>query len=215
MNSAAQTTRGATQLIVELGPTLAFVLSYNVLQRTALGSDAIYWATGIFMASTALAIAYCWFSTKKVPPVLVVSGVLILGFGALTIGFRDDTFIKIKPTIVNLFYAGAVLGALALGHNVWRLLFQHAFSMPRRIWDVLALRWGLFFLAMAGLNEVLRQIMTQAEWVNARLWLVYPLIGLFMLANLPITLKWIGKTDADYDAAKARGPQAEPAPPAA
>jgi intracellular septation protein len=151
-----------------------------------------------------------------VPPVLLVSGVLILGFGALTIGLRDDTFIKLKPTIVNLFYAVAVLGALALGHNVWRLLFQHAFAMPRRIWDVLALRWGLFFLAMAGLNEVLRQIMTQAEWVNARLWLVYPLIGLFMLANLPITLKWIGKSDEEYEAAKRGGARpADASPPAA
>lgn len=207
--AGANTARGAGQLIVELGPVAVFMISYNLIRGLPEGhalfaafgaspKDAIYFATGLFMAATLSAIAYTWFTKKHIPPVLMIMGLLVAGFGTLTFLFRDPTFIKVKPTIVNLFYAAAIFISLAIGQNIWKLLFRHAFSLPDAVWRALAVRWGLFFLAMAGLNEVIWRNFDEAFWVNFRFWGVFPLTFLFLALNLPITMKWIGRNNEDY-----------------
>lgn len=76
---------------------------------------------------------------------------------------------KIKPTVVYLFYSAAIFGSMAFGRNIWKLLFEHAFTLPDRVWRILAIRWGLFFIAMAGLNETIRLTQPTEAWVNSRL----------------------------------------------
>lgn len=202
------TARGAGQLLMDLGPIIAFVLTFNVLQRLPEGhpvhatlgtapSESIFVATGVFIVATLIAVAYAWFKTRSVPPVLLVTAVLVVGFGGLTIALHDEDFMKIKPTVVNLFYAGAIFGSLLFGQNVWKLLFRHAFTLPDRIWAILAMRWGVFFLFMAGLNEVIWRTMSTEAWVNSRLVVTFPLVLLFALANLPITMKWAGRETMD------------------
>ncbi|MGE0830709.1 MAG: inner membrane-spanning protein YciB [Hyphomonadaceae bacterium] len=195
-NAADDTARGAGQLLVDLGPILVFVLSYNVLNRTR-PDDAIFIATGAFIAATLGAIAYSWWKTKHVPPVLLVTGVLVLAFGGLTLLLHDENFMKVKPTFVYLFYAAAIFGAFLARINLWKALFKHAFTLPDRIWTILALRWGTFFIFMAGVNEAIRLTQTTDFWVNSRLFIVYPLIIGFALLNLPITMKHVGKTNEE------------------
>lgn len=207
-SSRAQTTRGAGQLFVDLGPVIVFVLSYNVL-RGRIGDDAIFWATGLFMIATFAAIGYAWMKTRHIPPVLWITGALVLIFGGLTIVLRDRTFVIIKPIFVYLFYAGAIFGAHLLGFNLWKLLFGHAFTLPDRIWRILALRWGAFFLFMAALSAFfwlsveVWGTMSEDFWVQSRLFVTFPLVFLFALLNVPITLKHIG--------AEARPAPADPA----
>jgi intracellular septation protein len=119
----------------------------------------------------------------------------VIAFGGLTLALRDETLIKLKPTFVYLFYAAAIFGAMAFGQNIWKLLFSHAFTLPDRVWKTLAIRWGLFFVGMAGVNEAIRLTQTTEFWVNSRLFIGFPLVALFMLLNLPITLKNVGKTE--------------------
>lgn len=189
MNDAAKrTAKGGGQLLVDLGPVIAFVLVYNVLNRTR-PDEAIFIATGVFIAATLAAIAYSWVRTRKIPPVLIVTGVLVTAFGGLTLLLRDETFMKVKPTVVYLFYAAAIFGSMLIGQNVWKLLFRHAFSVPDRVWNVLAVRWGLFFMFMAGLNEVIRHTQSTEFWVNSRFFLVFPLILGFALLNAPLMMK--------------------------
>lgn len=188
--------RGVSQLLVDLGPVLVFVVAFNVLNRTR-PDDAIYISTGIFIAVTLLAIAYSWFATRHIPPVLIVTGVLVTAFGGLTIALQDETFVKLKPTVVYLFYAGAILGSLAIRQNVWKLLFRHAFTLPDRIWTILAVRWGVFFLFMAVLNEAIRHTQTTEVWVNSRFFLVFPLIFVFALANAPLMMKHMREPTAE------------------
>lgn len=208
MSATKDTARGAGQLLVDLGPIILFVLTFNVLNRIeALKANAIYYATGAFIIATLAAIAWAWRTTRKVPPVLIVTGVLVTAFGGLTLLMHDENFMKIKPTFVNLFYAGAIFGAMLFRQNIWKLLFNHAFTLPDRIWTILAVRWGLFFLLMAGVNEYIRLTQTTEFWVNARVIVVYPLIFGFMLLNAPITMKWVGKSNADDP--KFRGQDAE------
>jgi intracellular septation protein len=209
-NASKDTARGAGQLLVDLGPIILFVVVYNVLNRTLPEpAEAIYYATGAFIAATLAAIAWAWFKTRRVPPVLIVTGVLVTAFGGLTILLHDENFMKAKPTFVNLFYAGAIFVSLLLKQNIWKLLFGHAFTLPDRIWTTLAVRWGVFFVFMAGVNEYIRLTQTTDFWVNSRIIVVYPLILGFAALNLPLTMKWVGKTNADDPDARA------PAAPAA
>ncbi len=200
-DAAKRTARGGGQLLVDLGPVIVFVVTYNVLNRTR-PDDAIFIATGVFIAATLAAIAYSWFRTKHIPPVLLVTGVLVTAFGGLSIALHDETFMKIKPTVVYLFYAAAILGSMLIGQNVWKLLFRHAFTVPDKVWNILAVRWGLFFVFMAGLNEYIRHTQSTDFWVNSRFFLVFPLILGFALLNAPLMMKHM------------KDPDEEPAPPA-
>jgi intracellular septation protein len=181
---------GPNQLLIDLGPVAIFVVAYNVLQRLeATKENAVYIATGIFIAATLAAIGYCKLKLGRIPPVLIVTGVLVTAFGGLTLALHDENFIKIKPTFVYLFYAAAIGVSVLIKQNVWKLLFRHVFSLPDRIWTVLALRWAAFFVFMAIVNETIRLTQTTEFWVNSRLMIVFPLIVVFSLANAPLVLK--------------------------
>jgi intracellular septation protein len=190
-SEAAKSVRsGANSLLTDLGPIAVFVIAFNVLQRIEATKDnAVYIATGLFIAATLAAIAYHRSRSGRVPPVLIVTGVLVVIFGGLTLLLRDETFIQIKPTVVNGFYVVAILGALAFRQNIWKLLFGHAFRLPDRIWNILALRWAGFFAFMALLNEYIRLNYSFEFWLNTRPLVVFPLVLLFALINTPIALK--------------------------
>jgi len=186
---------GAGQLWIDLGPILVFVITYNVLYRIeATKAQAIYVATGVFIMAVLAAIAWCKLQRGKIPPILIVTGVLVTAFGGLTILLRDPSIIQIKFTFTFLFYASAILISLAIGQNVWKLFFRHLFNLPDRIWNVLALRWAAFYVVVAILNEVLRYYFNEANgnfdtWVNLRTLLTYPAFIAFAAANTPIVLK--------------------------
>jgi intracellular septation protein len=195
---------GPNQLLIDLGPVAVFVVAYNVLQRLeGTKENAVYIATGIFIVATLAAIAWCKFKIGRVPPVLIVTGVLVTAFGGLTLLLRDENYIKIKPTVVYLFYAAAIAGSVLIRQNVWKLLFRHIFNLPDRIWTILALRWAGFFVFMAALNEAIRQTQTTEFWVNSRILIVFPIIVVFALLNTPLVLKHSreSKTDSQPEAA--------------
>lgn len=185
----------ATQLWIDLGPILVFVVTYNVLFRIeATKPNAIYIATGVFIVSVLAAIGYCKLQRGKVPPILIVTGVLVTAFGGLTILLHDPAIIQIKFTFTFLFYAAAILISLAIGQNIWKLFFRHIFNLPDRIWTVLALRWAAFYVVVALLNEVLRYNFNEANgnfdvWLNLRTALTYPAFIAFAALNTPIVLK--------------------------
>jgi intracellular septation protein len=196
-DGAKETARGAGQLLVDLGPIVLFVGTFNLLGGSK-NPEAMFIATGVFIVATLVAIAYSWWRTKKVPPVLWITGILVTVFGGLTILLHDENFMKVKPTFVYAFYAAAILGALFLfKQNIWKLLLGHAFTLPDKIWNILAVRWAFFFLFMAGVNEAIRNTQSTEFWVNSRLFIGFPLVFLFMMANLPITMKHAGKTEMD------------------
>lgn len=181
---------GTNQLLVDLGPIAVFVIAYNVLNRIpSLAEEAVYISTGIFIVATIATIIYCRLTRGSVPPVLIVTGVLVTAFGGLTLALHDQRFIQMKPTFVYGFYAAAIFGSMLFKLNIWKLLFGHAFTLPDRIWNVLALRWGAFFVFMAILNEIIRRTQDFDFWLSSRLWLVFPLVIVFALANTPLVLK--------------------------
>lgn len=188
---------GANQLLIDLGPIIVFVVAFNVLQRIeAVQDNAVYISTAIFIVATLAAIGYCKLKQGRIPPVLIVTGVIVVAFGGLTLMLRDPTFIQVKPTFTYLFYVAAIVFSLAIRQNVWKLLFGHAFTLPDRIWTILALRWAGFFVFQAVLNEVIRQTQSFEFWLNSRPFIVFPLVLAFAAMNTPIMLKHHRERDA-------------------
>jgi intracellular septation protein len=204
MSQARKTAGQGAQLLTDVGPVIAFIVVYNVGRRLA-HDQAIYWATGVFMAAIALALAYAAIVQKRFPPMLVVSAVIVLSFGGMTIWLQDPIFVYIKPTIINLIYSVAILGSFAFGFNVWKALFGSVFTLPERVWWILAVRWALFFQLLAFINEFLwRHIndsvvaessrwfpalaWSEGVWANGKL-AIMALTFLFALANIPIALR--------------------------
>lgn len=181
---------GANQLMIDLGPIAIYVVAFNILQRIEATKDnAVYIATGIFMIATIATIVWCKLKQGRIPPVLIVTGFIVTAFGGLTLLLHDPTYIQIKPTFTYLFYVTAILVSLAIKQNVWKLLFGHAFTLPDRIWTVLALRWAAFFLFQAVLNEIIRNTQSFEFWLNSRPFIVFPLTLAFAAINTPIVLK--------------------------
>ena len=188
---------GASQILVDLGPVIVFMLTYNLAHRFVAAGQEIFVATGVFVVATLIAVGYAWFAQKRLPPMLIVTAVIVCLFGGLTLALHNSLFIKIKPTIINLLYAGVILGGLAVRQNVWKMLFQGAFpALPDKVWTAFALRWGVFFIFLAGLNEFIWRNFSEAFWANFKVLGVMPLTFLFMLANMPLLMKHMPKDDA-------------------
>jgi intracellular septation protein len=195
--------KGAGNIWTDIGPVLAFVVVYNVVLQFPENNgglfskeDAIYWATGVFMAAVAVAIGWTLMKGRRLPPMLIITGVVVAIFGTLTIWLQNKTFAFMKPTVINLLFAGTILGSLAIGRNIWKTAFEHAFSMPDRAWKVFALRWAAFYVLLAIINEAIwrgldaqNSASGEAFWSNSKLFLTIPMAIVFMIANLPFLMK--------------------------
>jgi intracellular septation protein len=204
--------KGAGNIWTDLGPVLAFVIVFNVLQNSPEGpglfskDNAIFWATGVFMAGVAAAIGWTLMKGRKLPPMLIITGTVVMVFGGLTILLQDKTFAFIKPTIINILFAVTILGSLAIGRNIWKTAFEHAFTMPDRAWKIFALRWAGFYVLLAIVNEIIWRNFSEEFWANSKLFLSIPLAIAFMAINLPFLMKH-NIEDKDGDAGnKASGP---------
>lgn len=198
----------AVSLLVELGPAGSFMIAYNVW----LGRDpenAIFVATGVFMAATVVALAYAWLVQKRTPPMLLVSSAIILVFGALTLILHDRWFAFVKPTIINLLFAAAIFCGLLVGKNVWKMLFGAAFDLPDVIWRILAVRYGLFYIALAVLNEIIWRNTSEAFWANFKVVGVIPITMAFIAAQIPLTMKYWGKSEDEARAILGKTPLAK------
>lgn len=177
----------------ELGPTLSFILIYNVMLRfpeEGLFSkeNALYWATGVLILSTAAVIGMKVIRGQRIPPFLLISSSLVGIFGTMGIVFHSKLFLFLKPTIINLLLASMIFGGLAVGRNIWKMLFHELMDLPDYAWRTLAIRWGLYFVAMAAWNEFLWRTFSEATWANWKMGNI--VIGfVFALANAPYTLK--------------------------
>src|SRR5690606_35928471 len=110
----------------------------------ALGQP-IFVATGLFMAATVISLIVSWILLRTLPLMPLVSGIVVLVFGALTLWLNNDLFIKMKPTIVNTLFSATLLGGLLFGKSLLGYVFDSAFKLDMEGWRKLTLRWGIFF----------------------------------------------------------------------
>ena len=147
-------------------------------------------ATGIFMVAIIIALIVSKWKLGKISPMTWVSAILVTGFGALTLWFRDPKFIQIKPTMVYLLFAAILFGGLLRGKALLQYLLQHAFDGVSDLgWKKLSRNWAFFFVAMAATNEVIRQIFDFSTWLLLKVWGVTALFFVFNMTQIPMLLR--------------------------
>jgi intracellular septation protein len=167
------------RLLLDLGPLVLFFIAFQLAD--------IYVATGVFMAAFLVAVAASWLMIRHVPTMTWFSGALVLVFGGLTLWLHDETFIKMKPTILFAGFGLALGFASLTGRNYLKLLMQKALEgLSDRGWALLQKRWALFFLALAIANEVLWRGFPTDIWIHFKVWGDTLLTILFMLLQFPM-----------------------------
>lgn len=158
---------GGAKLAVDMGPLAVFMVAYFFGARitSLIGAAAghewclhqgaeMYLAVGAFMPTFALAFAYSVWAEKRIAPMLLVTGVVVLVLGTLTLALHNKTFFYMKPTIVYVLFAGLLYAGLATGRNFLRTMFDGALHLPEPAWRTLTIRYAVFFAVLAVLNEI-------------------------------------------------------------
>src|ERR1700753_2182066 len=161
------------KLATELGPLLVFFV-----------------ATGAFMVAIVAAMAASYVVTRHVPMMALVTGIVVLVFGTLTLVLHDETFIKVKPTIIYSLFALVLGGGLLFGRSFIAIMFDQMFNLTPHGWRILTLRWALFFFAMAILNEVIWRTQSTDFWVGFKAFGVVPLTMLFAVTQMPLIKRY-------------------------
>ncbi len=178
------------KLALELGPLVLFFLGNAYADRLGFAQDQrIYAATGLFIVATVVALTINYALLRKLPIMPVVSGVVVVVFGGLTLLLRDDTFIKLKPTIVNGLFGLVLLGGLYFRKPLLEIVLDSMFELTEEGWRKLTLRWALFFFALAVLNEIVWRTQSTDFWVSFKVFGIMPLTVAFALAQTPLLLK--------------------------
>ncbi len=169
------------KLALELGPLILFFFANQKL--------GIFAATATLMASVLVTLGVSWALTRHLPAMPVVTAGLVLIFGSLTFFLQDETFVKLKVTILYTMFGGTLIGALYFDKLLLPIVFDMAIHLDDIGWRKLTWRWGFFFFGLAGLNEVLRRVLTTDAWVNFKVFGIVPLTFVFMLTQMPMIMK--------------------------
>jgi intracellular septation protein len=191
------------KLVLDLGPLVLFVLAnfrpalFLPLVSLILPADivsgervGIFVATGVFMLATVAALAISYALTRHLPVMPLVTAVVVLVFGSLTLALHDELFIKLKPTIIYALFGGVLLGGLAFGKPLLGIVFDSVFHLTEEGWRKLTLRWALFFFALAILNEIVWRTQSTNVWVSFKFFGVVPLIFAFGALQYPLLTKY-------------------------
>jgi intracellular septation protein len=170
--------RQRLKLLLDFGPLLAFF----VVNRMA----GIYTATAVIMVLLVISVAVSWKLDGKLPVTPLVSAVIVLVMGGFTLYLKDERFIKIKPTILYGLLAAVLIGGQLAGKSLLRPVLGTAIQLRDAGWRALTWRWGLFFVFMGALNEVLRRVLTTDQWVTFKVFGALALTFVFMLAQMPL-----------------------------
>ena len=170
------------KLALELGPLLVFFFVNARLD--------IFAATAWFMGAMVLSLALSWLLLKKIAVMPLVTGAVVLVFGTLTLLLQDDSFIKMKPTIVNSLFAVTLLGGLAFGQSLLKYVFGEVYKLKPEGWRKLTINWGLFFVFLAVSNEVVWRMFDTDFWVAFKVWGIMPITVVFSMLQLPLLTRY-------------------------
>ena len=178
---------GGWSLLIDYGPLLVFFIAYKLAGGGLGGAPT---ATMAFMAAIVVSVIAGLVILKRVPPMVWLSAILVLGFGGVTLYLHDTRFIQMKPTVIYVLLAGMLFGGLALGKPMLRWLFGPIFpGLSDAGWLKLSRNWAMFFVALAGANEVIRATLDFDTWLTVKVWGVTIASFIFAAANMPMLLR--------------------------
>ena len=177
--------RSFIKFATDFGPLLIFFIIYFS------NENDLKTAITPFIIATIIALIVVYILERKISMVPLLSGVLITLFGGLTLYFDNKIFFYMKPTIINLLFAGILFfGKFFTEKPLSRILFQNAFNLENEGWKKLNSRWIGFFIFVALLNEIVWRTQTEAFWVNFKVWGLLPISFLFAASQITLINKY-------------------------
>ena len=177
--------RPIIKFIADFGPLLIFFIIYFK------GNNDLSAAIPPFIIATIVALLFVYIIEKKISMVPLTSGILITLFGGLTLYFDNKIFFYMKPTIINLLFAVILFfGQFLSKKPLLKMLFQNALELTDEGWKKLNLRWIIFFIFVAILNEIVWRTQSEAIWVNFKVWGLLPISFLFVASQIPLMNKY-------------------------
>jgi intracellular septation protein len=170
------------KLATELGPLIVFFV--------ANAKFNLFVATGAFMVAIVAAMIASYVVVRHVPMMAIVTAVIVLVFGTLTLVLHDETFIKVKPTIIYGLFAAILGGGLLFGRSFIAILFNQMFNLTPKGWRILTMRWALFFVGMAVLNEVIWRTQSTDFWVAFKAFGAVPITMVFAISQMPVIKRY-------------------------
>ncbi len=204
--AAARTIHPLLKLVLEVGPIAIFFLAYRMAPATAGLDDAerqleqILFATAVFIPTILACLAASFALTRKLPRMAVITAIVVVIFGGLTLILRDDTFVKMKPTILYSLFAGILGFGLLRGRNYLKYLMDELIPMQDEGWLKFARRFVVFYVFLAILNEVVWRAWGTDAWVNFRTFVLPAANFLFVMAQVPLFTRYALPAEAKADA---------------
>jgi intracellular septation protein len=189
----------AVKMLIEIGPLVAFFL--------ANARGGIFVGTAVYMVAAAIALGANWWLARKVALLPIVTLGFVLAFGVLTLALHDDVFIKMKVTIINMLFGLMLLGGLVFDRPLLKLALGGTIDLDAEGWRKLSLRWGLFFLGIAALNEIVWRNVATDSWVNFKVFAILPLTLGFALLQAPLMQRHMRPEAPEGEAAATDGGQ--------
>ena len=184
---ALSKTKPVVRFAIEVGPLLVFFV--------ANAREGIFVATGVLMGAIVLSVAASYALERRLPVMPMVTAVVVLVFGGLTLYLQDELFIKLKPTIVNLLFASAIFVGLKFQRNFIRVVLGSVMQLTGEGWHRLAVRWGGFFVVLAILNEIAWRNFSTDTWVAFKVFGIIPLTIAFSIAQVPLLTRFAPEED--------------------
>lgn len=176
------------KLGLEFGPLIAFFVVFTRMKETTVTIGGVEYggfvlATAGFVPLLALTTIILWRLTGKIAAMQIVTLVLVVVFGGLTVWLNDDRFFKMKPTLIYLLFAGALGVGLMRGQSWLMLVMEQAMPLQREGWMILTRRLALFFVVLALANEAVWRTMSDQAWVNFKTFGLTIAVFAFFLAQ--------------------------------
>ena len=191
------------KLALDLGPLILFFYANSrpglflpLVQPffPAIAADAersgIFVATAVFMVAVVVSLVVSYILIRRFPLMPVVTAIIVVVFGGLTLVLHNDTFIKMKPTIIYVLFGAVLLGGLILKKPLLEMVFDSVFHLSEEGWRILTIRWSAFFFAMAILNEIVWRMASTDTWVTFKVFGVMPLTFVFAMLQYPVLTKY-------------------------
>lgn len=170
------------KLALDLGPLLLFFFANS--------RYGIFAATAVFMVAVIAALVASYVMIRRLPIMPVVTAIIVVVFGGLTLILHDATFIKVKPTIIYGLFGAALMGGLAFNKPLLGVVFDSLFHLSDEGWRKLTLRWAIFFFALAVLNEIVWRNASTDTWVAFKVFGVVPLTIVFGALQVPLLRRY-------------------------
>jgi len=173
------------KLALDFGPLVLFFFANSY--------GGIFFATAAFMLAIVIALATQYVLVRRIPLVPLATAAIVLVFGALTLWLQNETFIKVKPTIIYSMFAAILFVGLLTGRPLFELVLDGAFHLTEEGWKKLTWRWAFFFLALAVLNEIVWRTVSTDAWVAFKTFGFIPITLIFAFAQTPVFVRYAAK----------------------